>query len=60
MITSATNEKLYEFRGLSTDTKPVDATKISNGSIFFEMDTAKVFVFIVPNDPEAVAFWHEI
>jgi len=60
MITSATNEKLYEFRGLSNDTKPVDATKINNGSFFFEMDTAKISVFIVPNDLEAVAFWKEI
>lgn len=60
MITSVTNEKLYEFRGLSTDTKPTDATKMSNGSLFFEMDTCKIFVFIVPDDSEDEPFWKEI
>ena len=42
MITNSFNGQTYEFRGLSTDTKPVDTT---NGSIFFEMDTCKVFMF---------------
>ena len=35
MIT-ATNEKTYEFRGLSTDEKPVES--VGNGSIFISND----------------------
>ena len=42
MITTI-NEKTYEFRGLSTDEKPIERT--GNGSIFIEMDTGKVFMF---------------
>ena len=42
MITTI-NEKTYEFRGLSTDEKPVESA--GNGSIFIEMDTGKVFIF---------------
>ena len=42
MIT-ATNEKTYEFGGLSTDEKPVE--KVGNGSVFIEIDTGKVFMF---------------
>ena len=42
MITTI-NEKTYEFRGLSTDEKPVE--NVGNGSIFIEMDTGKVFIF---------------
>ena len=37
------NETTYEYRGLSTDTKPIE--KVGNGSTFFEMDTCKVFMF---------------
>ena len=43
MIT-AINERTVEFRGLSTDEKPINDV-ISNGSVFFEMDTCKVYVF---------------
>lgn len=32
-----------EFFGLSTDTKPTE--EIENASIFYEMDTKKLFVF---------------
>lgn len=35
----------FEFKGLSTDTKPTDTygnTEIMNGSTFFEMDTQSV------------------
>jgi len=60
MITSVTNEKIYDFRGLSTDTKPLDATRISNGSSFLEMDTGKLFMFIVPNDPDEDPYWTEL
>lgn len=35
-----------EIRGLSTDTKPLDC---GNGSIFFEMDTKKVYMFDAEN-----------
>lgn len=42
MITDA--RYIYEYRGLSTDTKPTDS-KIANGSVFFEIDTAKVYMF---------------
>lgn len=42
MITTR-NEKTYEFRGLSTDVKPLE--RVGNGSIFIEMDTSKVFMF---------------
>lgn len=42
MIT-ATGTDTLEFRGLSTDTKPIKY--VGNGSMFFEMDTMKVFMF---------------
>lgn len=37
-----------EFFGLSTDTKPIDEVddiKITNGSVFIEMDTKKIFMY---------------
>ena len=52
MIT-VTNEKTYEFRGLSTDEKPIE--KIGNGSVFIEIDTGKVFMFDEQNK-----VWKEI
>ena len=42
MITTI-NEKTYEYRGLSTDVKPLE--EAGNGSIFIEIDTGKVFIF---------------
>lgn len=42
MITTI-NEKTYEFRGLSTDEKPIE--RVGNGSVFIELDTGKVFMF---------------
>lgn len=42
MIT-ATGTETLEFRGLSTDTKPIK--HVGNGSMFFEMDTMKVYMF---------------
>ena len=33
----------YEYRGLSTDKKPIE--RVGNGSVFFEIDTCKVFMF---------------
>lgn len=44
MISVVTNERCFEFRGLSTDTKPVNS-HIGNGSTFLEIDTLKVFFF---------------
>lgn len=37
------DEKTYEFRGLSTDTKPIE--RVGNGSIFFCIDTQEVYMF---------------
>ena len=42
-MTTTINEKTYEYRGLSTDAKPVE--KAGNGSVFIEMDTGKVYIF---------------
>lgn len=42
MVKSAANS--LEFRGLSGDAKPTDEF-VTNGSIFFEMDTEKVFMY---------------
>ena len=42
-----------EYVGLSTDTKPTDG--VANGSIFYEMDTKKCYMFDEDN-----ATWHEI
>mgnify|MGYP001409747044 CR=1 FL=1 len=36
-----------EFRGLSTDIKPI--TDVPNGSIFYEMDTVDVYMFDIQN-----------
>lgn len=36
------NNSTEVFFGLSTDTKPTDVT---NGSLFVEMDTARLFLF---------------
>ncbi len=41
-----------EYYGLSTDAKP---TEIANGSVFFEMDTSKVYLYDAEN-----AEWREI
>ncbi len=38
------NTKETEFRGKSTDTKPID-NSIPNGSIFYEMDTQNVYIY---------------
>ncbi len=52
MITTV-GEKTYEFRGLSTDDKPTKG--VGNGSIFFEMDTGKVYMYDEQNKE-----WKEI
>ena len=43
---------VQRFHGLSTDTKPTDCT---NGSVFVELDTAKIYLF-----NEAALTWHVI
>ena len=52
MITIASDAKgkkaPHEFFGLSTDEKPVgivEGIKITNGSMFMEMDTKKIYLF---------------
>lgn len=39
----------YEFRGLSTDEKPI-FKELGNGSVFLEIDTSKVFFFDKKNN----------
>lgn len=49
MITWVTGDNVQQIRGLSTDTKPTDSSLkegiIPNGTVFFEMDTSKVYMF---------------
>ena len=47
----------YEFRGLSTDTKPIaDGDNIiENGSVFIEIDTGTVFIYSANNKE-----WNEV
>ena len=51
------NEKEYEIRGLSTDTKPttVDSNKTSNGTVFIEIDTGKMYLYDQENEQ-----WKEV
>lgn len=44
MISTVTNDKCFDFRGLSTDDKPINEN-VGNGSSFIEMDTGKIFFF---------------
>lgn len=48
----ATPRAILEYRGLSTDAKPVGAI---NGSAYIEIDTGKVYLF-----DAAGATWNEI
>lgn len=47
----------YEFRGLSTDTKPTtDGDNIiENGSVFIEIDTGTVFIYSLTSKD-----WNEV
>ena len=49
------NGLIFEIRGLSTDEKPMSGDSATNGTIFVEMDTGKVFMF----DKENVR-WREL
>ena len=42
-----------EYRGLSTDDKPTE--NVTNGSIFIEIDTGKIYMFDLENEE-----WMEI
>lgn len=46
-----------ELRGLSTDTKPTEmnGSEISNGCVFIEIDTGKVYMYDLENEQ-----WKEI
>ena len=44
MITYSDSHGVWEMYGKSTDTKPTHE-KIHNGSLFYEMDTGKIFMF---------------
>lgn len=43
MVSVITNDRCLKLVGLSTDTKPTGEA-IGNGSVFYEMDTGKVFI----------------
>lgn len=52
MISIVENGNIYEFRGLSTDTKPTQIIgsdgknqPVVNGSVFFEMDKSEAYMF---------------
>lgn len=55
------NEQEIEMRGLSTDTKPTsivvdgENTPISNGTIFVEIDTGKMFLYDLSTET-----WNEV
>ena len=42
-----------EYRGLSTDTKPTE--NITNGSVFVEIDTGKLYMYDLDNE-----LWKEV
>lgn len=44
MVSIVYGDTTLELRGLSTDQKPM-GKNIGNGSVFFEMDTLKLFLF---------------
>lgn len=69
MITVCPNERCFEFRGLSTDTKPIGNNcsnknvdyPISNGSVYLEMNTSKVYMLkITESDGEYSGTWIEV
>lgn len=43
MITMIPGGHVNEYRGLSTDTKPL--VNVPNGSTFYELDKAKLYLF---------------
>ena len=51
MITLINKTDVYEYYGLSTDTKPLNAP---NASVFFEIDNQKIYLFDAQNQT-----WYE-
>ena len=71
MITVVTNDNCFEFRGLSSDVKPIGINAanhtvnypIGNGSVFLEMDTGNVYLLSIQIDNETsqtIGKWLEI
>lgn len=69
MITVVTNDNCFEFRGLSSDIKPIGNNAknntvdypISNGSVFFEMDTSTAYMLSLKMENDVViGTWLEI
>jgi len=56
-VISIRGEHTYQFRGLSTDKKPVN-NYIDNGSIFIEMDTSIIYTFDKKNKEWLVLDWN--
>ena len=50
MITNNERNYILEYSGLSTDTKPTSLESIANGSLFFEIDTGKVYAYDAEGD----------
>ena len=52
IMTNNGTKILAEFRGLSTDVKPVmnGEEKVENGSIFIEIDTGRVYFYDLENE----------
>ena len=55
---SIKDERTYEFRGLSTDKKPIN-DYISNGSIFIEMDTSLIYTYDSTNKNWLILDWNQ-
>lgn len=52
IVSGAYGVEPNQYFGLSTDTKPVEG--VGNASVFYEMDTKKMWLFDAEN-----AVWHE-
>ena len=55
---SIKSERTYEFRGLSTDKKPIN-DYISNGSIFIEMDTSLIYTYDSASKEWLILKWND-
>ena len=55
---SIKSERTYEFRGLSTDKKPIN-DYISNGSIFIEMDTSLIYTYDSAKKEWLILKWND-
>jgi len=57
-VISIRGENTYQFRGLSTDKKPINKY-VGNGSLFIEMDTSVIYTFDAKNQQWLVLNWNE-